>query len=244
MARPSRRGAEALEGPFDPFTGEHVSQQPFEFPSPPALRLSQPEELARLRIPNEVPVQTLEGMRNRRGHQRYINYPSRMFHLRPQSNLRMTDDLDWEKAFLWQKVSMPYCMARWIQKFPCPALDLPLEYFPEEILRRGLTMRLSKTKDREGLELAAAVLNAVPTRDLSGPAPFYDVPLRNVKSLAREIIRQLERKNYPEAIAMGKRTRGPATTTGSSSASGTRTASPWAWGSEARGTPCCSTTST
>lgn len=208
MARPSRRGAEALEGPFDPFTGEHVSQQPFDFPPPPALRLSDPQELARLKVPNDVPVQTLEGMRDRRGQQRYINYPPRLFHLKPQSDLRMTDDLDWEKAFLWQKVSMPYCMARWIQKFPCPALDLPLEYFPEEILRRGLTMRLSKTKGREGLEFAAAVLNAVPTRDLSGPPPFYDVPLRNVKSLAREIIRQLERKNYPEAIAMGNRVRG------------------------------------
>lgn len=207
MARPSRRGAEALEGPFDPFTGEHVSQQPFEFPPPPALRLSDPQELARLKVANDVPVQTLEGMRNRRGHQRYINYPSRLFHLRPQSNLRMTDDLDWEKAFLWQKVSMQYCMARWIQKFPCPALDLPLEYFPEEILRRGLTMRLSKTKDHEGLEFAAAVLNAVPTRDLSGPPPFYDVPLRDVKSLVREIIRQLERKNNPEAIAIGNRIR-------------------------------------
>lgn len=205
MARPSRRGAEALEGPFDPFTGELTSQRPFEFPPPPALRLSQPEELARLKIPNDVPVQTLEGMRNRRGHQRYVNYPSRLFHLRPQSNLRMTDDL--EKAFLWQKVSMPYCYTRWIQKFPCPALDMPLEYFPEKILRRGLTMRLSKTKDYEGLEFAAAVLNAVPTRDLSGPPPFYDVQLKNVKSLARQIIRQLERKNNPEAIAMGNRVR-------------------------------------
>lgn len=207
MARPSRRGAEALEGPFDPFTGELTSQRPFEFPPPPALRLSQPEELARLKVPNDVPVQTLEGMRNRRGHQRYVNYPSRMFHLRPQSNLRMTDDLDWEKAFLWQKVSMPYCYARWIQKFPCPALDMPLEYFSEEVLRQGLTMRLSKTRDREGLEFAAAVLNAVPTRDLSGPPPFYDVPLRNVKSLAREIIRQLERRQNPEAITMGNRVR-------------------------------------
>lgn len=206
MAKASKRGHEALEGPFDPFTGEQVSQKPFEFPPSPTLRLSQPQELARLKVPKDVPVQTLEGMRNRRGHKRYINYPSRMFHLRPQSNLRVTDDLDWEKAFLWQKVSRPYCEASWIQDFPCPALDMALEDFPEEILRWALTLRLSKTSAPEGLDFASAVLNAVP-RNQSEPTPYSDVPWRNVKSMARGIIRRHERKNSPEAIALAARVR-------------------------------------
>lgn len=206
MGQASRRGAEALEGPFDPFTGEQVSQKPFEFPPSPALRLSQPQELARLKVPKDVPVQTLEGMRNRKGRKKYVNYPSRMFQLRPQSNLRMTDDLDWEKAFLWQKVSRSYCEASWIQDFPCPALDMAVDDFPEEILRWGLRLRLSKTTAREGLDFASAVLSAAP-RDPSEPAPFSDVPWRNVKSLARGIIRRHERKNNREAITMAARVR-------------------------------------
>lgn len=206
MAQSSRRGPEALEGPFDPFTGEQTSQRPFEFPSPPALRLCQPQELARLKVPNDVPVQVLEGMRNRRGRKRYVNYPTRLFHLRPQSNLRMTDDLDWEKAFLWQKVSRSYCEADWIQEFPCPALDLPLEEFPEAILRRGLTLQASKRTVRESLDFAAAVLNAA-GRDPSQPAPASDVPWRNVKVMALNIIRRLERKDNREAAAMAARVR-------------------------------------
>lgn len=205
MGQASRRGAEALEGPFDPFTGEQMSQRPFELPPSPALRLSQPQELARLKVPKDVPVQTLEGMRNR-SRKKYVNYPSRMFHLRPQSNLRMTDDLNWEKAFLWQKVSRSYCEASWIQDFPCPALDMAVDDFTEEILRWGLRLRLSKTTTREGLDFASAVLNAVP-RDPSEPAPFADVPWRNVKSLARGIIRRHERKNNREAITMAARVR-------------------------------------
>lgn len=206
MAQPSRRGPEALEGPFDPFTGEQVSQRPFEFPSPPALRLCQPQELARLKAPNDVPAQVLEGMRNRRGRKRYVNYPTRLFHLRPQSNLRMSDDLDWEKAFLWQKVSNPHCDASWIQEFPCPALDLPLENFPGAILRWGLAMRARKRTTRESLDFAAAVLNAA-GRDPSEPTPVSEVPWRNVKVMALNIIRRLERKNNREAAAMAARVR-------------------------------------
>lgn len=118
----------------------------------------------------------------------------------------MTDDLDWEKAFLWQKVSQPHCEARWVRHFPCPALDIPLEDFPQEILKWGLTIRLSESTDREWLEFAAAVLNAV-ARDPLEPATAADVPWRDVKSMARGIIAQLERENNLEAIAMGDRVR-------------------------------------
>lgn len=206
MARPSRRGPEALEGPFDPITGEQTSQRPFEFPSAPALRFCQPQELARLKVPNDVPVQVLEGMRNRRGHKRYVDYPSRLFHLRPQSNLRMTDDLDWEKAFLWQKVSRQHCEASWIQEFPCPALDLPVEDFPEDILRWGLRMRARKKTPRELLDFAAAVLNAA-CRDPWEPTPVSEEPWRNVKVMALNIIRRLERQNNREAAVMAARVR-------------------------------------
>ncbi|KAK7716242.1 hypothetical protein SLS64_003394 [Diaporthe eres] len=206
MARPSRRGPEALEGPYDPLTGEKKSQRPFEFPSPPALRLCQPQELARLKVPNDVPVQVLERMRHRRGHKRYVDYPSRLFHLRPQSDLRMTDDLDWEKAFLWQKVSRQHCEASWIQEFPCPALDLPLEDFPGEILRWGLSMRARKKTSRELLDSAAAVLNAA-GRDPWEPTPVSEEPWRNVKVMALNIIRRLERQNNREAAVMAARVR-------------------------------------
>lgn len=145
-------------------------------------------------------------MRNRRGHKRYVDYPSRLFHLRPQSNLRMSDDLDWEKAFLWQKVSRQHCEASWIQEFPCPALDLPLEDFPEKILRWGLSMRARKKTPRELLEFAAAVLNAA-VRDPWEPTPISEEPWRNVKVMALNIIRRLERQNNREAAVMAARVR-------------------------------------
>lgn len=148
----------------------------------------------------------MDEMRNTNGHQRYVNYPSRLFHLRPQSNLRMTDDLDWEKAFLWQKVSRPFCEADWIQEFPCPALDRPLDQFPEAILKRGLSMRISKSTTREALDFAAAVLKA-PARDPSEPAPAPDVPWRNVKTMAIDIIGQLEKKGNRRAVALAVKVR-------------------------------------
>lgn len=201
MAKQSSRAPEALEGPFDPVTGEQVAQKPFAFPSPPALRLAQPHELARLKVAEDLPAQVLETMRNEKGHQRYINYPSRLLHLRPQSNLRMTDDLDWEKAFLWQRASLSYFDVSWIQEFPCPGLDLPLEDFPEAILSWGQRIGTKRATTREALDFAAAVLGTA-GRDPSEPAPVSDAPWRDVKSGALNAIRQLERKGNSEAAAL------------------------------------------
>jgi hypothetical protein len=189
-----------------PFPGEEVGQRPFAFPPPPVLRLSQPEELAKLKMPSDVPVQALDEMRNREGFKRYVNYPSRLFHLRPQSNLRIPHDLDWETAFLWQKVSSPVCHASWIQEFPYPALDLPLRSFPEAILRRGMTMQLSKASPLEALEFAAAVLKT-PGRGPSEPTPSWDVPWRDVKELAVHIVERLEKQGQRGAIAMAAKVR-------------------------------------
>ncbi|KAL2286923.1 hypothetical protein FJTKL_06436 [Diaporthe vaccinii] len=118
----------------------------------------------------------------------------------------MTGDLDWEKAFLWQKVSRQHCEASWIQEFPCPALDLPLEDFPGEILRWGLRMRARKKTPRELLDFAAAVLNAA-CRDPWEPTPVSEEPWRNVKVMALNIIRRLERQNNREAAVMAARAR-------------------------------------
>lgn len=189
-----------------PSPEEQAGQQPFAFPSPPVLRLSQPEELAKLKMPNDVPVQALEGMRDREGYKRYANYPSRLFHLRPQSNLRIPHDLDWEKAFLRQKVSSSRCDAAWIQEFPYPALDLPLRSLPEAILRRGMTMQLSKTSPLEALEFAAAVLKT-PGRAPSEPTPSWDVPWRDVKKLAVHIVELFERRGQRGAVAMAAKVR-------------------------------------
>lgn len=207
MAQQSTRAPAALEGPFDPLTGEQVTQKPFAFPSPSALRLAQPQELARLKVAEDLPAQVLETMRNKKGHQRYINYPSRLLHLRPQSNLRMTDDLDWEKAFLWQRVSLSYFDVSWVQKFPCPGLDLPLEQFPESILKWGQRIGAKKATTREALDFAAAVLSAT-GRDPSEPAPVSDAPWRDVQLGALNALRQLQRrKDNSEAAAMATKVR-------------------------------------
>lgn len=184
-----------------PSRGEQMSQRPFSFHSPPTLRLPRPDELSKLKIPSDAPVQVLEGMREREGYKRYVNYPSRLFHLRPQSNLRIPRNLDWEKAFLWQKVSSPWCDVDWLQEFPYPALDLPLLSFPEAILRRGMTIRLNDAAPLEALEFAAAVLKT-PGRNPSEPTPAWGVPWRDVKELAVHFVERFERRGIRGAVAM------------------------------------------
>jgi hypothetical protein len=189
-----------------PSSWEEIGNRPFAFPPPPLLRLSTREELAKLVVPNDVPVRALEKMRERRDYKRYVNYPTRLFHLRPQSNLRIPQDLGWEKAFLWQTVSSLRCDAAWVQEFPYPALEVPLRWFPEAILRRGMTMHLSETPPLEALDFASAVLRT-PGRGRSDPEPSLDTPWRDVKQLAVRIIEALERRGHPGAVAMAAKIR-------------------------------------
>lgn len=190
----------------EPSPGEQMGQKPFAFPPPTTLRLPRPEELSKLKIPSDAPAQVLEGMREREGYKRYVNYPSRLFHLRPQSNLKIPRDLDWEKAFLWQKVSSPWCDVDWLQEFPYPALDLPLLSFPEAILRRGMTIRLNEASPLEALEFAAAVLKTR-GRNPPEPTPAWGVPWRDVKELAVNIVERLEARGIRGAVAMAAKIR-------------------------------------
>ncbi|KAL1875809.1 hypothetical protein Daus18300_003000 [Diaporthe australafricana] len=210
MTEPSRRrGMEALDGPFDPFAEqESISgQQSFAFPSSQPLRLTRTQDLARLKTPNDLPSQLLESMRNKPKPKWIVNYPTRLFHLKPQSNLRISDDLDWETTFLWQKVSSQRVQASWIQALPVPALDLPLELFPQTLLRQGATMRTRESTPRELLDFATAVLNTSGTETAAALAPAAGVPLRNIKGHALHIIKQFERLHDPEAVAMAARVR-------------------------------------
>lgn len=185
--------------PFDEMWG---------FPSHTPLRVSQPRELARLRFPNnDVPVQALERMKNRQGrYKMYVNYPGRLFHLRPQSKLKIPEDLDWESAFLWQKVPRSQCKAAWIEYFPCPALDMPLPYFPKELLTYGLTLRVSQLSIDEALEFAAAVFNST-ARPLSEARQDWYVQWRDIRSRAKSIVRQLEKQGSRRATDMAVRMR-------------------------------------
>ncbi|POS74449.1 hypothetical protein DHEL01_v207156 [Diaporthe helianthi] len=192
-----------------PFPYDERGPQPWEFPSPPHLRLSQPPELADLRAPNDVPVLALERLRNKQGLiKRYVNYPMRLFHLRPQSNLAISDDLDWENTFLWQKVSSPSCKADWIKDFHYPALDMPLPNFPEAILRYGMSSRISGqglTKN-EALEFAAAVLNSN-IRGPSDPEPDSNMEWKDIRWMARRLVLQLEKHGSRRGAAMAAKMR-------------------------------------
>lgn len=184
-----------------PFPYDERGPQPWGFPPAPELRLSQPRELTNLKFPNDVPVETLERMKNRAGLKRYVSYPTRLFHLRPQSNLTVPEDLDWENAFLWQKVSSSRCKADWIQDFPYPALDMALPYFPEAILRHGMSFRMSKATENEALEFAAAVFNST-ARGPSDPEPDFNVEWKDIRSMARSLVTQLERHGSRRATDM------------------------------------------
>lgn len=202
----SQQSSPVQEVGQEPSPRGEIGQKPFAFPSPPVLWLSRPDELSKLKIPSDAPVQVLEGMRERKGYKRYVNYPSRLFHLRPQSNLRIPRDLDWENAFLWQKISSPWCDVDWLQDFPYPALELPLLSFPEAILRRGMTIRLNEPSPLEALEFAAGVLKT-PGRDPSEPTPAWNMPWRDVKELAVHIVETFERRGIRGAVAMAAKVR-------------------------------------
>ncbi|KAG8169926.1 hypothetical protein KVR01_000671 [Diaporthe batatas] len=183
-----------------PFPYNDRGPQPWGFPPPPPLRLCDPRLLAKLRFPNDVPVQVLERMKYR-GFRRYVNYPTRLFHLRPQSNLEIPEDLDWETAFLWRQVSSSLCRADWIEEFPYPALDMPLPYFPEALLQHGQTIRTSKLTPEEGLEFAAAVCHSA-ARGPSDPEPNFNVEWKDIRKMAIGVVGQLERQGNPGAAAM------------------------------------------
>lgn len=193
----------SLDGPFDPFAEqERISgQQCFGFPASQPLRLSRTQDLARLKMPTDLPSQLLETMRNKSSPKWIVNYPRRLFHLKPQSNLRISDDLDWESTFLWQKVSSQRVQASWIQSLPVPALDLPLELFPDTLLRQGATMRMRESTPHELLAFAEAVLNTTGTETTAARAP------RNIRAHALHIIQHFEKWNDPQAVTMAARVR-------------------------------------
>ncbi|KAI3392843.1 hypothetical protein diail_5049 [Diaporthe ilicicola] len=193
MTESSKRGMGALDRPFDP-------------------SVEQERDLSRLKTPKDLPSQLLEAMRNEPNPGTIVNYPTRLFHLRPQSNLQIPDNLDWEQAFLWQKVSSQIVQARWIQNLPVPALDLPLESFPETLLRQGTAMRMGESTPRELLDFASAVLNTPSTAAAAAVAATTAVapahmPWRDIKWQALHIINHFERQNNPEAVAMAAKVR-------------------------------------
>lgn len=92
----------------------------------------------------------------------FVNYPDRVFHLKPQFN--GLPGRDWETTFLWHKISVPHMKAEYLEPLPLPGLDLHADAFPPDLYaQRDYLDSCSPPDEKAYLRWAKDVLTHVET---------------------------------------------------------------------------------
>ncbi|KUI69968.1 hypothetical protein VM1G_05253 [Cytospora mali] len=155
--------------------------------------------------PKDMPTECYQRVKDSARPRFFVNHPARIFHLKPQFGSRMPGS-DWEKTFLFQKVSVPHMKAEYLDPVPFPGLDLPPNAFPREFFVSINAIRSEYYPDPEKLiPWAKSVLNYVEpeaqTRartaiQYARPAGY---PVDDLRAFAVQTIENLAADGYPEA---------------------------------------------
>ncbi|KUI55692.1 hypothetical protein VP1G_03080 [Cytospora mali] len=137
--------------------------------------------------PKDMPTECYQKVKDSARPRFFANYPARIFHLKPQFGSRMPGS-DWEKTFLFQKVSVPHMKA---EEFFVSINAIHSEYYPDP---------------EKLIPWAESVLNYVETEaqtrartaiQYARPAGH---PVDDLRAFAVQMIENLAADGYPEAM--------------------------------------------